>query len=241
MNLNGNTNGSKPHTTDIPQSADDKHDLIGDLHLPTSIETPLREDAFALSDAEKEARIEEYFAKIMETLGLDLTDDSLQGTPHRVAKMYVRELFYGLDPNKKPRVATFDNRYNYDKMLIEKNITFRSACEHHFMPIMGTAHVGYISTGRVIGLSKINRIVDYYARRPQVQERMARQVLHEMQHHLETESVAVVLDAKHTCVSHRGVQDDNSSTITIEYGGRFAEPELRREFMDYIGGTFLHQ
>jgi len=209
-------------------------DLIGDNHIMTSIETPLRDDAFELSDAEKITVIEQHFEKIMLALGLDLTDDSLQGTPKRVAKMYVKELFKGLDPKKKPALSTFENKYEYDQMLVEKNITVYSNCEHHFLPIVGKAHVAYIPNGRVIGLSKINRIVDYYSRRPQVQERLALQILNEMKTALNTEDVAVFVDAEHMCVSSRGVQDQTSSTITVEFSGKFTEEATKKEFLTYI-------
>tara|TARA_Y100000782_G_C10183992_1_gene265398 strand:- start:914 stop:1621 length:708 start_codon:yes stop_codon:yes gene_type:complete len=214
---------------------------IGDMHLSTNIETPLRDDAFALSDDEKIAKIEEYFHGIMHTLGLNMEDDSLSGTPHRVAKMYVKEMFSGLNPANKPKLTTFDNKYEYDKMLIEKNITINSACEHHFLPIIGKAHVAYISSGRVIGLSKINRIVNYYARRPQVQERHALQVLNELKNALNTEHVAVIIEAKHLCVSTRGVEDQNSSTVTVEFSGKFNEKETKDEFLRYISSDLMQQ
>ncbi|MCE7990810.1 MAG: GTP cyclohydrolase I FolE [Roseivirga sp.] len=209
-------------------------DLIGDNHIMTSLETPMREDAFELSDEEKIKTIEHHFEKIMLALGLDLTDDSLRGTPRRVAKMYINELFMGLDPKNKPKMSTFENKYNYTEMLVEKNITIYSNCEHHFLPIVGKAHVAYIPNGKVIGLSKINRIVDYYSRRPQVQERLALQILNEIKTTLGTEDVAVFVDAEHMCVSSRGVQDQTSSTVTIEYSGKFKEEDTKREFLTYI-------
>ena len=209
----------------------DIYDTIGDNHALTSIETPLKTDAFEISDAEKIEKIQGYFKGIMETLGLDLEDDSLKGTPYRVAKMYVKELFSGLDPKNKPSISTFDNKYNYNKMLVEKNIEFESACEHHFLPMRGKAHVGYISSGKVIGLSKMNRIVQYYGKRPQVQERLTIQILKELQAALKTESVIVIIDADHLCVSTRGVQDKSSSTVTIEYGGEFNEQSQRDSFL----------
>jgi GTP cyclohydrolase I len=214
--------------------AENKYDIyetIGDNHALTSIETPLKTDAFEVSDSEKIEKIEGYFKGIMETLGLDLEDDSLKGTPYRVAKMYVKELFSGLDPKNKPSISTFDNKYNYNKMLVEKNIEFESACEHHFLPMRGKAHVGYISSGKVIGLSKMNRIVQYYGKRPQVQERLTIQILKELQAALKTESVIVIIDADHLCVSTRGVQDKSSSTVTIEYGGEFNEQSQRDSFL----------
>lgn len=209
-------------------------DEAGEDHLFTSYETPLRKDAFHLNDDEKQKKIEAHFRGIMETLGLDLNDDSLKGTPERVAKMYVKEVFSGLNPANKPKIALFKNRYQYDQMLVEKDITFHSNCEHHFVPIFGKAHLAYISSGHVIGLSKLNRIVQYYARRPQVQERFTVQVARELQKVLKTENVAVLVDARHLCVSSRGIQDANSATVTSFYGGRFQEEALRQEFLKYI-------
>ncbi len=215
----------------MAQSKYETYEAIGDNHAMVNIDTPLKKDAFEISDSEKIEKIQEYFKGIMETLGLDLEDDSLRGTPYRVAKMYVKEIFSGLDPKNKPSISTFDNKYNYNKMLIEKNIEFESACEHHFLPIRGKAHVGYISSGKVIGLSKINRIVQYYGKRPQVQERLTVQILKELQSALNTESVIVILDADHLCVSTRGVGDKSSSTITIEYGGEFENEKQKEDFM----------
>ena len=207
---------------------------LGDAHIGTAADTPLREDAFELSDIEKIKLIKEDVAHIMETLGLDLTDDSLKGTPNRVAKMFVNEIFGGLHPDRKPKASTFENKYKYGEMLVEKNITLYSTCEHHFLPIVGKAHVAYISSGRVIGLSKMNRIVDYYAKRPQVQERLTIQIVKELQNVLQTEDVACVIDAKHLCVNSRGIRDIDSSTVTSEFGGKFKEAAVRREFLDYI-------
>ena len=171
----------------------------------------------------------------METLGLDLSDDSLRGTPKRIAKSYVNELFCGLNPKNKPRAATFDNKYNYSEMLVEKDITLYSTCEHHFLPIVGKAHIAYISSGNVIGLSKMNRIVEYYAKRPQVQERLTKQIVRELQEALGTEDVACVIDAKHLCVNSRGIKDVNSSTVTSEYGGKFKyDNDTKDEFLKYI-------
>lgn len=206
-----------------------EHEDIGDSHQLTSLETPMRNDAFELDDEEKMAVISKHFEAIMDTLGLDLTDDSLKGTPHRVAKMYVKEIFSGLDPKNKPKTALFGNKYKYDEMLIEKNIVVRSFCEHHFVPIVGKAHVAYKSNGNVIGLSKINRIVDYYARRPQVQERLTVQVAEELKQTLGTEHVAVVIDASHMCVKMRGIKDMDSSTITASYHGDFKKNLKQRE------------
>ncbi len=207
---------------------------IGDQHISTSIDTPMHAHAFDKSDAEKMTNIEHHFARIMEELGLDLNDESLSGTPHRVAKMYVKELFYGLNPSNKPRLSTFPNKYGYRKMLIEQDITLDSSCEHHFLPITGTAHIGYIPKNRVIGLSKINRLVDYYSHRPQVQERLCLQILNDLQETLETQDVIVVINAKHMCVSARGIKDKESSTTTIEYGGSFEDGTVRNEFFQSI-------
>lgn len=207
---------------------------LGDNHIGTSGSTPLRPDAFILTDLEKIQLIKEDMQHIMETLGLDLTDDSLKGTPNRVAKMFVNEIFGGLNPAKKPKASTFDNKYKYGEMLVEKNITVYSTCEHHFLPIVGKAHVAYISNGSVLGLSKMNRIVDYFAKRPQVQERLTMQVVEELQRVLGTEDVACIIDAKHLCVNSRGIRDIDSSTVTSEFGGKFKDPALRREFLDFI-------
>ena len=209
-------------------------DVIGDDHVSTSTDTPMREDAFELSDIEKKKKIQKYFKAIMETLGLDLKDDSLSGTPHRVAKMYVDEIFYGLNPNNKPKVALFENKYKYNEMLVERNITFYSNCEHHFVPIYGKVHVAYISSGKVIGLSKINRIVDYFARRPQVQERLTNQIGNELMEILETEDVAIIVDAKHMCVSSRGIKDTSSATTTCFYSGKFRDDNTKSEFHKYL-------
>ena len=209
-------------------------EIEGDNHIMTSIETPMRHDAFEKSDEEKIVIIQDCFAVIMETLGLDLNDDSLKGTPYRVAKMYVQEIFSGLNPANKPQVSVFDNKYEYNKMLIEKNIRLGSTCEHHFLPITGLAHVAYISSGKVIGLSKINRIVDYYAKRPQVQERMTVQVYNALKEELNTEDIIVVMDAEHLCVSARGNKDNSSSTVTMEYGGKFNKASHRDEFLRLI-------
>jgi GTP cyclohydrolase I len=163
-----------------------------------------------------------------------MTDDSLQGTPHRVAKMFIKEIFSGLNPANKPKISVFDNSYHYDKMLVEADISFNSTCEHHFLPIIGKAHIGYVSSGKVIGLSKLNRIVDYYSRRPQVQERLIMQIFNELKTVLETDSVIVVMEAKHLCVSSRGIQDESSYTSTIQYGGIFNEKENRNDFFSLL-------
>ncbi|MDT7833412.1 GTP cyclohydrolase I FolE [Flavobacteriaceae bacterium S356] len=209
-------------------------DEIGDDHLYTGLETPMKVDAFDTSDEEKKKKIAFHFAKIMDVMGLDLTDDSLQGTPERVAKMYIEEIFSGLNPNNKPKVALFDNKYQYNQMLVEKNITFYSNCEHHFVPIIGKAHVAYVSSGKVIGLSKLNRIVQYFAKRPQVQERLTNQIANELKTILDTENVAVIIDAKHLCVSSRGIKDDTSSTVTSYYGGIFNTPSKINELLNHI-------
>ena len=209
-------------------------DYLGDNHVGTSYDTPLRDDAFELSNEEKIDVIKDDVIHIMETLGLDLTDDSLNGTPLRVAKMYINEIFSGLNPENKPNASTFENKYKYGEMLVEKNITVYSTCEHHLLPIVGRAHVAYISNGTVVGLSKMNRIVDYYAKRPQVQERLTIQIVRELQKILNTKDVACVIDAKHLCVNSRGIRDVDSSTVTSEFGGKFKNNKTRREFLDYI-------
>ncbi|MFM7664118.1 MAG: GTP cyclohydrolase I FolE [Bacteroidota bacterium] len=209
-------------------------DEMGDEHVSTSADTPLREDAFVLSDEEKIDRIAVHFAEIMDLLGLDRNDDSLSGTPKRVAKMYVKEIFSGLNPANFPDIKLFDNKYNYQQMLVEKNILFYSNCEHHFVPIIGKAHVAYISSGKVIGLSKINRIVQHFAKRPQVQERLTVQIAEAMKKVMETEDVAVVIDATHLCVSSRGVKDVNSSTVTSYFSGQFEKEDKRNEFLKYL-------
>ncbi|MDG1397533.1 MAG: GTP cyclohydrolase I FolE [Polaribacter sp.] len=198
---------------------------VGDDHLFTGLQTPMKADAFKISDQEKKEKIASLFEQIMDVMGLDLNDDSLRGTPKRVAKMYIDEIFSGLNPANKPKVALFDNKYQYNQMLVEKNITFYSNCEHHFVPIIGKAHVAYISSGKVIGLSKLNRIVQYFAKRPQVQERLTNQIAEELKGILDTEDVAVIIDAKHLCVSSRGIKDDTSSTVTSYFGGKFNNQE----------------
>lgn len=210
-------------------------DELGDNHVMTSMDTPLRAGAFEMDDDLKIELIEEKFAEIMHILGLDLEDDSLKGTPHRVAKMYVKEIFSGLNPANKPKVALFENKYKYREMLVEKDISFYSNCEHHFVPIIGKAHVAYISNGNVIGLSKINRIVQYYAKRPQVQERLTLQIAEAIKEAIGTEDVAVIVDAHHLCVSSRGVGDVNSSTITSSFSGKFLNEQVRNEFLGYSG------
>ena len=209
-------------------------DIIGDSHMSTSEDTPLRDDAFELTDSEKIEIIEKRVADILYTLGMDMTDDSLKGTPKRVAKMYVKEIFSGLNPKNKPKASTFDNKYKYGEILVEKNITLYSTCEHHLLPIVGKAHIAYISNGNVVGLSKMNRIVQYYAQRPQVQERLTIQIVRELQGVLNTKDVACVIDAKHLCVNQRGIKDIASSTVTCEFGGVFKNQDKKQEFLDYI-------
>jgi GTP cyclohydrolase I len=216
------------------QTIDITIDEMGDEHVSTSVDTPLRADAFELSDEEKIDQIALHFGQIMDILGLDRTDDSLQGTPRRVAKMYVKEIFSGLNPANFPDIKLFDNKYKYQQMLVEKNILFYSNCEHHFVPIIGKAHVAYISSGKVIGLSKINRIVQHFAKRPQVQERLTVQIAEALKKALETDDVAVVIDATHLCVSSRGVKDVNSSTVTSHFSGKFNEEARKTEFLKYI-------
>ena len=196
-------------------------------HFSNAIDTPMKPGAFLMSDDDKIARILEHFTAIMDTLGLDLNDDSLKDTPNRVAKMFVKEIFSGLNPENKPAITLFDNVYQYNQILVEKNISFSSTCEHHFVPILGKAHVAYISSGKVIGLSKLNRIVQYYARRPQVQERMTNQIGEDLKEILQTEHVAVILHADHMCVHTRGVEDHGSSTITSFYSGKFINEGTR--------------
>ena len=213
---------------------EEEFDLMGDDHFSTSLDTPIREDAFEMSDEEKISIIEKNVFNILDTLGMDLTDDSIKGTPKRVAKAWVNELFGGLKPEKMPKTSTFDNKYSYKEMLVEKNITVYSTCEHHLLPIIGKAHVAYFSKGTVIGLSKMNRIVDYFAKRPQVQERLTMQVVKALQKALGTDDVACVIDAKHLCVNSRGIRDVDCSTVTAEFGGKFKDKNVKREFLDYI-------
>jgi GTP cyclohydrolase I len=229
------------NTTEVTKNKINGHKLngftiedIGNDHLHTGLETPMKSNAFKISDEEKKQKIAILFEEIMDVIGLDLTDDSLRGTPERVAKMYIDEIFSGLNPKNKPKVALFDNKYQYNQMLVEKNITLYSNCEHHFVPIIGKAHVAYISSGKVIGLSKLNRIVQYYAKRPQVQERLTNQIANELKTILETEDVAVIIDAKHLCVSSRGIKDDTSATVTTYYGGKFNTAEKINELHNYI-------
>ena len=214
-----------------------KIEVIGDNHEMFSLNTPLKDDAFFKSDDEKIKAIEKHFTKIVDELGLDLNDDSISGTPYRVAKMYVKEIFSGLSPDNKPKISLFENKYNYNKMLIEKNINLNSTCEHHFLPITGKAHVSYISSGKVIGLSKLNRIVNYYSQRPQVQERLTIQIYDELKKVLDTDSIMVVIEAKHMCVSARGIKDYSSSTVTEMYGGDFNIYNKRDEFYKLLNSV----
>jgi len=209
-------------------------DKFDDDHLSASLTTPIRDDAFDMSDQEKISLIRDNMKKILHTIGMDLNDDSIKGTPDRVAKMFVNEIFSGLNPKNKPKSSTFENKYKYGEILIEKNITLYSTCEHHLLPIYGKAHVGYISNGNVVGLSKMNRIVDYFSRRPQVQERLTLQIVEELQKVLNTKDVACVIDAKHMCVNSRGINDISSSTITSEFGGKFKNKQTKREFLDFL-------
>lgn len=227
---------STPHN-ESPMNVSVDLDDFGDDHVASSYETPLRADAFEMDDELKMELIAKHFKEIMQILGLDLSDDSLKGTPMRVAKMYVKEVFSGLNPKNKPTVRLFENKYKYSEMLVERDITFYSHCEHHFVPIYGKAHVAYISSGEVIGLSKINRIVQYFAKRPQVQERLTVQIAEELKKALNTEDVGVVIDANHMCVSSRGVGDTNSKTGTAHFSGKFSEEGTRTEFLNYINAN----
>ncbi len=228
--LNGESNGQTFGHNGV--SAED--DPIGASHVGTSLNTPLRPDAFSLPDEEKMKRIEGHFRSIMDILGLDLRDDSLRGTPKRVAKMFVKEIFSGLNPKNKPPVSLFENKFGYRQMLVEKHIRVQSFCEHHFLPIYGKAHVAYIPNGQVIGLSKLNRIVDFYARRPQVQERLTMQIADELSRVLQTEDVAVYIEAFHMCVQARGVEHQESITVTSEFRGAFSSDSVKNEFLQAI-------
>lgn len=220
--------------TEDKLSLNEEDNQIDDQHTGFSPDTPLRKDAFDLTDEQKICTISRHMKEILNTLGLNLEDDSLKGTPGRVARMFVKEIFSGLDPKNKPVFTLFDNKYKFNQMLVEKNISLYSNCEHHLVPIIGKVHIAYISSGKVIGLSKINRLVQYYARRPQVQERMTIQIANELKSVLQTQDVAVIIDASHLCVSSRGIRDTNSSTITSEYGGVFLESGRKNEFLKYI-------
>ena len=200
----------------------------------TNYNSPLRPDAFDMDDETKIKMIEGHFSSILNILGLDLDDDSLKGTPKRIAKMYVQEIFSGLNPANKPVPTLFENPYQYNEMLVEKNISVFSNCEHHFVPIVGKAHVAYISNGKVIGLSKLNRIVKYFSQRPQVQERLTIQIAEEIKAIMGTQDVAVLIDASHHCVSSRGIRDAGSTTITSSFSGKFKEKDTKNEFLSHI-------
>lgn len=197
------------------------------------VETPMWINNMDRKD--KIAEIEKHFDFIMNVLGLDLTDDSLRETPNRVAKMFVNEIFWGLDPEAFPKCTTVDNKMKYDEMVVERNINVQSNCEHHFVVIDGKATVAYIPNVKVLGLSKINRVVEYFSKRPQIQERLTEQIYHALQYILETDNIAVVIDAQHYCVKSRGVEDVGSSTITSKLGGDFKyDPAVRAEFMNLV-------
>lgn len=227
-------NTANPTPTNGSAISDLSIDEIGDDHIHTGLETPMKSDAFELTDAEKKEKISDLFEQIMDVMGMDLTDDSLKDTPKRVAKMYIEEIFSGLNPDNKPAISLFENKYQYNQMLVEKNITFYSNCEHHFVPFTGQAHIAYVSSGKVIGLSKLNRIVQYYAKRPQVQERLTNQIATDLQAILNTEDIAVIIDAKHLCVSSRGIKDNTSATVTSFYGGIFKEQSKIAELQSYL-------
>jgi GTP cyclohydrolase I len=209
-------------------------DELGDSHQTTSIETPVNTEYLNKSDAEKMVKIQHHFKEIMETLGMDLSDDSLQGTPARVAKMFVKEIFSGLSPKNMPDMSLFENKFGYKEVLLEKNITVQSFCEHHFLPIIGKAHIAYKPGDKVIGLSKLNRIVDYYSRRPQVQERLTRQIAETLRQVLETDSVAVYIEAVHFCVQARGIEHQGCTTVTSDFGGDFKKENVRQPFYQSI-------
>lgn len=215
--------------------ADSSAAVLDPDHTQSQFDTPMRADAFDLDDETKIELIAQHFNGIMNVLGLDLNDDSLKDTPKRVAKMYVKEIFSGLNPANKPSPTLFKNQYQYKQMLVERNIAVFSNCEHHFVPIVGKAHVAYISNGQVIGLSKLNRIVQYCSQRPQVQERLTIQISLMLKEALGTEDVAVVIDAHHHCVSSRGIRDAGSTTLTAEYSGQFLTAETKNEFLKHIG------
>lgn len=206
----------------------------GDLHNSINPNTPIDVDKVKLPDDEKIEKIEEKIRDILDVLGLDLNDQSIEGTPYRVARMWVKELFFGLKEENKPIVSTFKNDYHYDEMVMAKNIGLHSTCEHHLLPIVGKAHIAYYSRKDVIGLSKINRIVNYYAKRPQVQERLTSQIAHEIKNSLGTLDVACLIDAKHMCVNSRGVKDVGCSTVTSTYLGKFQQVEIKKEFLHQI-------
>jgi GTP cyclohydrolase I len=211
--------------------------IIGENQTPVRKDIPIRSNAFEMDNQTKIRKIARHFEEIMNILGLDLNDDSLKGTPMRVANMYIEEIFSGLEPKNKPEVTLFENKFSYKQMLVEKDIGVNSFCEHHFVPIVGKAHIAYISNGYVIGLSKINRIVDFFSRRPQIQERLTEQIAQELKKVLHTDDVAIVIEAEHMCVAIRGIKDHGSSTTTSSYHGKFLKKEFRNEFLTHIYST----
>lgn len=221
-----------PKKTD-PELGRRVHDYLTSL----GIQTPMVYTG--LSREDKIDIIETKFSDIMNTLGLDLSDDSLRDTPKRVAKMFTNEIFWGLDPDAFPKCTTVDNKMNYDEMVIERNVNVQSNCEHHFVIIDGYATVGYIPNKKVLGLSKINRIVEYFSKRPQIQERLTEQIFHALCYILETDNVAVMIDAQHYCVKSRGVEDVNSRTVTSKLGGAFKDKDntARHEFLSIARGS----
>lgn len=224
----------KPNITMLKMVEEEEIDY--DDHFSATSDTPMRSDAFETSDQDKIAGISYHFKQILNILGMDLRDESLKDTPNRVAKMYVKEVFRGLNPANKPDMKLFPNKYRYGQMLVEKNITIYSYCEHHLVPIIGKAHIAYIPENHVVGLSKLNRIAQYYAQRPQVQERLTIQIGKELVNSLKTKNVAVLIEADHLCVASRGVKDVNSSTVTSFYSGSFNDEAVKNEFLRYVGG-----
>ena len=242
MKLRETSLATKVNKTNGKQIADlenlaEQFEWMGDQHLAGGRSTPLRADAFELSADQKINLIEEKFRDILQILGMDLRDESIQGTPRRVAKMYVNEVFSGLIPENKPEAKLFHNQFAYNEMLVEKGIKLHSYCEHHLVPIIGVAHVAYFSNGYVIGLSKMNRIVRYFAKRPQVQERLTEQIAAELKEALRTDDVAVLVDAEHFCVKTRGIEDDGSSTVTAHYSGKFQDAAIKNEFLKHVYGS----
>lgn len=189
-----------------------------------------------LTNKEKIDAIAHHFSSIMKILDLDLNDDSLKDTPKRVAKMYVEEIFEGLDDSKIPNIKKFENSFDYKGIILEKNISLFSLCEHHFVPIIGKAHIGYFANKKIVGLSKLNRIVNFFSKKPQVQEKLTVQIVDFLKKELETEDVACIIDAQHLCVSMRGIKDVNSWTTTAEYSGKFLESNFKNEFLQLIVG-----
>jgi GTP cyclohydrolase I len=235
MKLNGNTLKTKVNGKNA--QFNEHLRIIANEYAAQPEYAPDELDAKVLDDKSKIDLIERHFAEIMNILGLDLSDDSLKGTPHRVAKMFVKEVFSGLNPDNEPKIKLFENKFNYNQMLVEKDIKLNSYCEHHFVPIIGKVHIGYISNGSVIGLSKINRIVKYYAKRPQLQERLTQQIANELKKALNTEDVAVVIEATHMCVTMRGVEDESSNTTSSSFNGRFLNNDIRNEFFTYLNSS----